>query len=99
MAPSPRPEPTKGFVDRHVGPNDADVEAMLAVVGHGSLDSLVAAALPASIQELGPLDVPPAAEHESRAPIVRITPPRRNQRPPHTALPSSSPADEVVTAP
>ena len=45
------------------------------------------------------LDVPPAAEHESRAPIVRITPPRRNQRPPHTALPSSSPADEVVTAP
>jgi len=45
------------------------------------------------------LDVPAAAEEEPRAPIVRITPPRRHPLPPHKGSSPRSPADEVVTAP
>jgi glycine dehydrogenase len=49
------------FADRHIGPADADVQAMLDVVGHGSLDELAAAAVPAAIQAFEGLDLPPAA--------------------------------------
>ncbi|HEX3003077.1 MAG TPA: aminomethyl-transferring glycine dehydrogenase [Angustibacter sp.] len=38
------------FVDRHVGPDDDAVHSMLEVVGHGSLEELVAAAVPESIR-------------------------------------------------
>jgi glycine dehydrogenase len=38
------------FVDRHVGPDDSAVQAMLAVVGHETLSDLVAAAVPQSIR-------------------------------------------------
>ncbi|MGH8889516.1 MAG: aminomethyl-transferring glycine dehydrogenase [Acidothermaceae bacterium] len=41
----------RGFVDRHLGP-DPDAQAkMLAVVGFGSLDELVSAAVPSSIKD------------------------------------------------
>jgi glycine dehydrogenase len=41
----------RGFVDRHLGP-DRDAQAkMLAVVGYGSLDELVSAAVPPSIRD------------------------------------------------
>jgi len=45
------------------------------------------------------LEPPPAAEPESRAPIVRIAPPHRQQPPAHRATPPRSPADEIGTAP
>src|SRR5258708_30178291 len=35
-----------GFVDRHVGPADHDVEAMLASLGHPTLQALVKAPVP-----------------------------------------------------
>jgi len=41
-----------GFVDRHVGTTTDDQAAMLAVLGHDSVDSLVRAAVPDSIHAL-----------------------------------------------
>src|SRR5215831_12107914 len=38
------------FADRHIGPNAADQAAMLATLGAGSLDELVAKVVPASIR-------------------------------------------------
>jgi len=49
-----------GFVDRHIGPDAADVAAMLAVVGQPSLDALITATVPASIVRRDALNVPPA---------------------------------------
>ena len=49
------------FDRRHVGPDDADIAAMLAAVGHDSLDALVETAVPAAIRTLDALDLPPAA--------------------------------------
>ena len=46
------------FVDRHIGPRAGDQAAMLAVLGYGSLDELVDAAVPAVIREAAPLDLP-----------------------------------------
>jgi len=48
------------FVSRHIGPREADIEAMLAVVGAISLAQLVATTLPPSIQLDEPLDLPRA---------------------------------------
>ena len=42
--------PLPEFAARHIGPRDADIEAMLQVVGHPSLDALVDAAIPAKIR-------------------------------------------------
>jgi glycine dehydrogenase len=49
-----------GFVDRHIGPDAADVAAMLAVVGQPSLEALITATVPASIVRRDALNVPPA---------------------------------------
>lgn len=49
------------FVGRHIGPSAGDVDAMLAVVGHESLTSLVDAALPPSIRADGRLRLEPGA--------------------------------------
>ncbi|MFN0008827.1 MAG: glycine dehydrogenase, partial [Planctomycetota bacterium] len=48
------------FVDRHVGPDAREIEAMLATVGRASLDALVDAAVPASIRTKKSLDLPRA---------------------------------------
>jgi glycine cleavage system P protein (glycine dehydrogenase) len=49
------------FTRRHVGPGPEDVEAMLAAVGVGSLAELVNRAVPASIRDDAPLDLPAGA--------------------------------------
>ncbi|GHC07071.1 aminomethyl-transferring glycine dehydrogenase [Thermomonas carbonis] len=46
------------FIERHIGPNDAEVAAMLRVVGHDSLESLTDAIVPASIKSTVPLALP-----------------------------------------
>ena len=49
-----------GFVDRHIGPDAADVAAMLTVVGQPSIDALITATVPASIVRRDALNLPPA---------------------------------------
>ncbi len=49
------------FAGRHIGPSTEDVTAMLKTVGYGSVDELMAAAIPESIRWAGTLDLPPAA--------------------------------------
>ncbi len=48
------------FAERHIGPSAADVHAMLATLGVGSLDELIAQAVPASILAPGELTFGPA---------------------------------------
>ena len=38
------------FIERHIGPNDGEIAAMLQVVGHDSLEALTDAIVPASIK-------------------------------------------------
>ncbi|MEY2460641.1 MAG: glycine dehydrogenase, partial [Acidimicrobiaceae bacterium] len=52
------------FAGRHIGPSDADVDKMLAALGYGTLDDLVAAAVPAAIKATEGLDLAPASEAE-----------------------------------
>ena len=54
-------ELTAPFAERHIGPTEDEQAKMLAVLGYGSLGELTDAALPASIRDTTPLDVPPAA--------------------------------------
>ncbi|MFS8063718.1 MAG: aminomethyl-transferring glycine dehydrogenase, partial [Luteimonas sp.] len=66
------------FVDRHIGPNDAEIAQMLRVVGHDSLDAMTDAIVPASIKSPAPLTLPAAmTEVEALAKIRRIA--DRNQ--------------------
>ncbi|WP_323716194.1 aminomethyl-transferring glycine dehydrogenase [Paracoccus aminovorans] len=47
---------------RHIGPSPAEMEAMLAAVGVGTLDELIAQTVPASIRQAEPLDWPALSE-------------------------------------
>ncbi|MEM1022553.1 MAG: aminomethyl-transferring glycine dehydrogenase [Myxococcota bacterium] len=49
------------FVDRHIGPDDSDVKAMLEAIRAKSLDALVEEAVPADIRMEGSLRMPAAA--------------------------------------
>ncbi|MCA7022876.1 MULTISPECIES: aminomethyl-transferring glycine dehydrogenase [Stenotrophomonas] len=51
-------EHASAFVDRHIGPNDAEIAQMLRVVGHDSLDALTDAIVPAAIKSPAPLALP-----------------------------------------
>ncbi len=51
-------EHSHAFVERHIGPNDAEIAQMLDVVGHVSLDALTDAIVPAGIKSPAPLDLP-----------------------------------------
>ena len=50
------------FVGRHIGPDEAEIAAMLEVVGAGSLDELIDRTVPAAIRTERPLALPPAIE-------------------------------------
>jgi glycine dehydrogenase len=60
-----------GFAQRHIGLRAADVEHMLRVVGHESLDSLMSAAVPGGIRTAAGLDLPDAATEEEVAAELR----------------------------
>ncbi|RNF82546.1 aminomethyl-transferring glycine dehydrogenase [Montanilutibacter psychrotolerans] len=61
------------FIERHIGPNDAEIGSMLAVVGHDSLEALTDAIVPASIKSPAPLALPQAiTEVEAIAKIRTI---------------------------
>jgi glycine dehydrogenase len=51
-------EPKDRFPSRHIGPDDADVAAMLAALGLPSLDALVAQTVPADIRLAAELKLP-----------------------------------------
>jgi glycine dehydrogenase len=58
------------FIERHIGPNDAEIAHMLSVVGQPSLDALTDAIVPASIKSAAPLALPePITEEEALAKI------------------------------
>ena len=61
------------FIDRHIGPDDAEIAHMLKAVGYDSLDALVDAIVPATIRQKNPLALPPAVtETEALAKIRAI---------------------------
>ena len=61
------------FVERHIGPNDAEIAQMLDVVGHASLDALTDAIVPARIKSPAPLALPDSlTEVEALAKIRAI---------------------------
>ena len=58
-------QPTDGFVHRHLGPREADIAAMLQVVGAPSLEALIEETVPAAIRLGRPLQLgAPRGEHE-----------------------------------
>ena len=61
------------FLERHIGPNDAEIAHMLRTVGHDSLDALTDAIVPANIKSPKPLALPsPISEVEALAKIRTI---------------------------
>jgi glycine dehydrogenase len=61
------------FVERHIGPNDAEIAHMLGVVGHASLDAMTDAIVPASLKATGGLELGDAmTEVEALAKIRAI---------------------------
>jgi len=66
------------FLERHIGPNDAEIAHMLRTIGHASLDAMTDAIVPASIKSPNPLALPaPISEVEAIAKIRAVA--DRNQ--------------------
>ena len=57
-----RLEAADAFVDRHIGPREYEIAAMLRVVGAGSLEELIGQTVPAAIRARAPLDLPPPVD-------------------------------------
>ncbi len=61
------------FVARHIGPSPSQIEVMLATIGVASLDELIDQAVPASIRETGPLELPgPVSERDVIAELRQL---------------------------
>ena len=61
------------FIERHIGPNDAEIAHMLRTVGHDSLEAMTDAIVPGSIKSAAPLALPEAiTEVEALAKIRAI---------------------------
>ena len=56
----PRPELTERFESRHLGPTEAEIEAMLAALGYDAIEALAADAVPPAIRSTEPADLPEA---------------------------------------
>src|SRR3954470_17586572 len=66
-------EEAVSFVPRHIGPSDADVGAMLELLGYDSLDALIDATIPAGIRLKRPLAIDPGlTEREALDNMRRI---------------------------
>jgi glycine dehydrogenase len=55
-------EANDSFVGRHIGPSEAEIAAMLTVVGAASLDDIAAQTVPAAIRTNQALDLPEAID-------------------------------------
>lgn len=61
------------FIQRHIGPTPAQIEAMLAAIGAGSLPALIEATVPAAILRRSAMDLPgPLSEEEALAKLRAI---------------------------
>ena len=61
------------FIERHIGPNDAEIAQMLRIIGHDSLESMTDAIVPGKIKSSAPLALPKAiTEVEALAKIRTI---------------------------
>ena len=57
--------PLDRFQDRHIGPDGAERDAMLKVIGASSLEGLMEEAIPARIRRATPLNLPDGlSEHQ-----------------------------------
>ena len=52
------------YLDRHLGPNQEEREAMLRRIGYSSLDALIDAAVPAGIRDVEQISLEPALSEE-----------------------------------
>ncbi|WP_284449142.1 aminomethyl-transferring glycine dehydrogenase [Pseudoxanthomonas mexicana] len=59
------------FLERHIGPNDAEIAHMLRVVGHDSLDAMTDAIVPGSIKSAQPLALPASINEEEALAKIR----------------------------
>ncbi len=59
------------FIDRHIGPDDAEIAQMLRVIGHDSLESMTDAIVPGSIKSATPLALPEAVTEEEALAKIR----------------------------
>jgi glycine dehydrogenase len=59
------------FIDRHIGPDDAEIAQMLRVIGHDSLESMTDAIVPGSIKSAAPLALPEAVTEEEALAKIR----------------------------
>ncbi|MCX6399811.1 MAG: aminomethyl-transferring glycine dehydrogenase [Propionibacteriales bacterium] len=59
------------FVNRHIGPDTAQVQTMLERLGHATLDELMDAAVPKSIRSTDALALPEAVDEETAAAELR----------------------------
>ena len=61
------------FVRRHIGPDAAETSAMLALLAHKNLDTLIDAAVPKKIRVAKKLNLPPArSEFDALAELKRV---------------------------
>ncbi len=66
------------FIPRHIGPTDADVRAMLSVLGYPTLDALIDATVPANIRLTRALALPAAmSEQDALAEFKRVMSPNQ----------------------
>jgi glycine dehydrogenase len=69
----------ESFAGRHIGPDERELKAMLAVLGASSLDEFIDRTVPQAIRSKEPLRLPPAqGEHELLAQLEAIA--AKNQR-------------------
>ncbi len=59
------------FVRRHIGPDEAEIAAMLEVVGAPSLAGLIAETVPEAIRQTTPLELPPPLDEPTA--LARMT--------------------------
>ncbi|HEY0198200.1 MAG TPA: aminomethyl-transferring glycine dehydrogenase [Rhodanobacter sp.] len=59
------------FIERHIGPNDAEIAQMLRIIGHDSLESMTDAIVPGKIKSPAPLALPEAITEEEALAKIR----------------------------
>jgi glycine dehydrogenase len=59
------------FVERHIGPNDAEIALMLRTVGYDSLDAMTDAIVPGKIKSPAPLALPQSVTEEQALAKIR----------------------------